>query len=48
MKSAERADAPNPAIVTRLQIGRQWRGVGDPQRWVEVHTWALTILFADH
>jgi len=25
-----KSDAPNPAIAPPLQIGRQWRGVGDP------------------
>src|SRR6266545_3730805 len=24
--------APNPAIASRLQCGRQWRGVGEPGR----------------
>jgi len=25
--------APNPAIASRLQAGRHWRGVGEPERF---------------
>jgi len=28
-------DAVNPAIASRFQAGRQWRGVADPGRWKE-------------
>ena len=27
---AEPVDAPNPAIAPLFQVGRGWRGVGDP------------------
>jgi hypothetical protein len=29
---AEQADAPNAAIRRWFHVGRQWRGIGDPDR----------------
>ena len=29
-------DAVNPAMMPQFQLGHQWRGVGDPQRYREV------------
>jgi hypothetical protein len=28
--------APNPAMTPQFQGGHQWRGVGDPQRWMSI------------
>ena len=25
--------APNPAIASRVHVGRPWRGIGEPDRW---------------
>ena len=37
---AEPVDAPNPAIALLFQVGRHWRGVGDPCRSA---TWRLSM-----
>jgi hypothetical protein len=33
MNSPNEPAAPNPAIASRLHVGRHWRGVGEPGRW---------------
>ena len=37
-------DAPNPAIASRLQTGRHWRGVGDPTSEGNRATFFLSFL----
>ena len=32
---ANQAAADNGGIAVRFQVGRQWRGVTDPERWAE-------------
>jgi len=34
--SPNKPDAENPAIASRLAIGRHWRGVSDPERSAEM------------
>jgi hypothetical protein len=36
---AEPADPPNPAKAPRFQVGRDWRGVGDPGRSATSARW---------
>ena len=31
-KTPNKPAAPNPAIASLLHAGRQWRGVGEPER----------------
>jgi len=34
-----------PRRASQFQIGRHWRGVGDPYRWAETHAMRLTFAF---
>jgi hypothetical protein len=31
-ESSNKLAAPNPAIASQLQVGRPWRGIGEPER----------------
>jgi len=39
LKPAESTDLPSAAMALHFHAERQWRGVGDPDRWIKDKIW---------